>query len=155
MTYPGVSRSSLATSLILKRVCLLVMVDFARKCKSLTSTDLGLSYVAVDTLDYLMTHNRLCRRWAENYHERTKLMMDLFFSMGSQMDSRTNLEIANLTSKIARDAQRDSSSMITIAAVTMIFLPGTFISLSFTTSMYVVKFYFKIIDISCRACLTK
>ena len=38
---------------------LLVMVDFARKCKSLTSTDLGLSYVAVDTLDYLMTHNRL------------------------------------------------------------------------------------------------
>lgn len=66
--------------------------------------------------------------WVENYRERTKLIMNLFFSIGSQADSRTNLEIADLTSKIAVDAQRDSSSMITLAAVTMVFLPGTFIS---------------------------
>jgi hypothetical protein len=39
-----------------------------------------------------------------------------------------NLQISKSTSAIARDAQRDSSSMITIAAVTMFFLPGTFIS---------------------------
>ncbi|KAL8993573.1 MAG: hypothetical protein Q9169_006241 [Polycauliona sp. 2 TL-2023] len=52
------------------------------------------------------------------------------------MDSRTNLEIANLTSKIARDAQRDSSSMITIAAVTMVFLPGTFISAVFSMAFF-------------------
>ncbi|KAL8848050.1 MAG: hypothetical protein Q9221_006910 [Calogaya cf. arnoldii] len=56
--------------------------------------------------------------------------------MGSQLDSRTNLEIANLTSKIARDAQRDSSSMITIAAVTMVFLPGTFISAIFSMAFF-------------------
>jgi hypothetical protein len=55
-------------------------------------------------------------------------MMNLFFSIGSQVDNRTNLQIAELTSKISQEAKRDSSSMITIAAVTMVFLPGTFIS---------------------------
>ncbi|KAI4104313.1 MAG: hypothetical protein LQ339_003932 [Xanthoria mediterranea] len=115
---------------------LVVLIDFARRCKSLTSTELGLSYAAIDTLDHLTSRNRICRRWAENYHERTKLIMNLFFSMGSQLDSRTNLEIANLTSKIARDAQRDSSSMITIAAVTMVFLPGTFISAVFSMAFF-------------------
>lgn len=67
-------------------------------------------------------------RWVDNYRERTMLMINLFFSIASQADSRTNLEVADLTAKIAVDAQRDSSSMITIAAVTMVFLPGTFIS---------------------------
>lgn len=57
-------------------------------------------------------------------------MMNLFFNIASQVDNRTNLEIANLTSKLAADARRDSSSMITIAAVTMVFLPGTFVSVS-------------------------
>lgn len=55
-------------------------------------------------------------------------MINLFFSIASQADSRTNLAIADLTAKIAKDAQRDSSSMITIATMTMVFLPGTFIS---------------------------
>ena len=55
-------------------------------------------------------------------------MMNLFFSIASQVDNRTNLQIAELTSKISIEAKRDSSSMITIAAVTMVFLPGTFIS---------------------------
>lgn len=32
-------------------------------------------------------------------------MINLFFNIGTQIDSRTNLEIANLTSKIAVDAQ--------------------------------------------------
>ena len=57
-------------------------------------------------------------------------MIHLFFSIASQMDNRNNLNIANLTSKIAIETKRDSSSMITIAAVTMVFLPGTFISVS-------------------------
>lgn len=57
-------------------------------------------------------------------------MMNLFFDIASQVDNRTNLEIANLTSELEADARRDSSSMITIAAVTMVFLPGTFVSVS-------------------------
>ncbi|KAL8805347.1 MAG: hypothetical protein Q9182_002021 [Xanthomendoza sp. 2 TL-2023] len=98
----------------------------------MTPVDLRLSDSAIETLAYFKARTRISRRWAENYNERTRLIMNLFFSIGSQVDSRTNLEIANLTSAIARDAQRDSSSMITIAAVTMVFLPGTFISALFS-----------------------
>jgi hypothetical protein len=46
------------------------------------------------------------------------------------MNSELNVQISKATTAIARDAQRDSSSMITIAAVNMLFLPGTFISVS-------------------------
>ena len=56
--------------------------------------------------------------------------MNLLFSIAAQVDNKTNLDIADLTAKIALDTKRDSSSMITIAAVTMVFLPGTFISVS-------------------------
>ncbi|KAL8732106.1 MAG: hypothetical protein Q9181_004070 [Wetmoreana brouardii] len=83
---------------------------------------------AVETLAYYQSRNVLWKRWVEHYNERVRLMINLFFSIGSQADNRTNLKIASLTSDIAVDAQRDSSSMITIAAVTMVFLPGTFIS---------------------------
>lgn len=50
------------------------------------------------------------------------------FHRANQEENRTNTRIANLTAKIAQRTQRDSASMITIAAVTMFFLPGTFIS---------------------------
>jgi len=55
------------------------------------------------------------------------------------MDNDTNLDIAKATTAIARDAQQDSSSMITIAAVTMFFLPGTFISAIFSMVFFNVN----------------
>ncbi|KAI4240720.1 MAG: hypothetical protein L6R40_004965 [Gallowayella cf. fulva] len=112
------------------------LLEFGKTCELMTPAGLGLSDSAIETLAYFKSRNRICRRWAENYIERTRLIMDLFFSIGSQVDSRTNLEIANLTSTIARDAQRDSSSLITIAAVTMVFLPGTFISAVFSMAFF-------------------
>ncbi|PPQ90502.1 hypothetical protein CVT25_014185 [Psilocybe cyanescens] len=71
-------------------------------------------------------------RWVTNYNERTGIRINLFFNISTQTDSRINLDIARLTSKIAVSTQRDSSSMITMAAVTMFFLPGTFISALFS-----------------------
>jgi hypothetical protein len=53
----------------------------------------------------------------------------LFYRMNLR-ESRTNTRIANLTAEVTRLTQRDSASMITIAAVTMFFLPGTFVSVS-------------------------
>lgn len=50
------------------------------------------------------------------------------FHLSNQAEARTNTRIANLTAEVAKQTQRDSASMITIAAVTMFFLPGTFIS---------------------------
>ena len=48
----------------------------------------------------------------------------------SQGDNSTSLEIAKSTKSLAEESRRDSSSMITIADLTMVFLPGTFISVS-------------------------
>ncbi|KAL8736473.1 MAG: hypothetical protein Q9166_000265 [cf. Caloplaca sp. 2 TL-2023] len=112
-------------------------IELGKKCKSMTPADLGLVNTAVETMLHAKSRTRMCRRWAENYHERARLMMmSPFFSIGSQVDSRTNLDVANLTSRIAGDAQPDSSSMITIAAVTMVFLPGTFISAVFSMAFF-------------------
>lgn len=132
------------------------LLEFGKTCELMTPAGLGLSDSAIETLAYFKSRNRICRRWAENYIERTRLIMDLFFSIGSQVDSRTNLEIANLTSTIARDAQRDSSSLITIAAVTMVFLPGTFISVGLSTStpfLYTTSSASVRQCIQCRTCL--
>ena len=52
------------------------------------------------------------------------------FHLSTQVDNDLSFQISKATTALARDAQRDSSSMITIAAVTMFFLPGTFISVS-------------------------
>jgi len=52
------------------------------------------------------------------------------FHLSNQKDARTNLKIAELTKKLAEKTQRDSASMITIAAVTMFFLPMTSVSVS-------------------------
>ncbi|KAJ3515320.1 hypothetical protein NLJ89_g1831 [Agrocybe chaxingu] len=71
-------------------------------------------------------------RWAANYNERTSIRINLCFNLATQADSRTNLDIARLTGRISVSAQRDNASMITIAAVTMFFLPGSFVSALFS-----------------------
>lgn len=58
------------------------------------------------------------------------------FQLSNQRDSKTNIEIADATADVALLTQRDSASMITIAAVTMLFLPGTFISAILSTTFF-------------------
>ena len=106
------------------------LIKTAKMHQSASTSRSASSNSVVEALVYIKSRNHIWKQWVDNYNERTKLMMNLFFSIASQLDSRTNLDIANLTSKIAVETQRDSSSMITIAAVTMLFLPGTFVSVS-------------------------
>ncbi|KAJ4377402.1 hypothetical protein N0V83_000227 [Neocucurbitaria cava] len=70
------------------------------------------------------------------YHQRTNLRINLLFHLANQRESRTNTQIASSTAEVARQTQRDSASMITIAAVTMLFLPGTFISAILSTTFF-------------------
>jgi len=58
------------------------------------------------------------------------------FQLSNQRDSKTNIKIADATADVALLTQRDSASMITIAAVTMLFLPGTFISAILSTTFF-------------------
>lgn len=45
-------------------------------------------------------------------------------------------EVAIQTREVARQTQRDSASMITIATMTLLFLPGTFISSIMSTTFF-------------------
>ncbi len=45
-----------------------------------------------------------------------------------QKDNLTDIEVAADSRSIAQASKRDSSAMKTIAVLTMVFLPGTFVS---------------------------
>ncbi|KAK2766863.1 hypothetical protein FQN54_006177 [Arachnomyces sp. PD_36] len=66
---------------------------------------------------------------------REKTRINLLFHLANQAESRANIqiatqnnEVAELTAELAKRTQRDGAAMITIAAVTMFFLPGTFVA---------------------------
>ena len=84
----------------------------------------------VESIAYLASKLRIWRRWVANYNKRTQIRIDLFYNLANQNDNRNNIEIARLTKDIAQESRKDSSSMITIAVLTMLFLPGTFVSVS-------------------------
>lgn len=71
----------------------------------------------LDSLEYLLSKSSKMKRWAKNYAERTGIRINLIYNLATQADSRTNLEIARLSSRIAVSTQQDSSSMITCVSV--------------------------------------
>ncbi|TFK27527.1 hypothetical protein FA15DRAFT_666364, partial [Coprinopsis marcescibilis] len=85
-----------------------------------------------DSIEYLLSRVIIWKRWSQNYTDRTSILINELFNLASQWDNQTNLHIADYTSKIATISQRDSSSMIAMAAVTMVFLPGAFVSALFS-----------------------
>lgn len=64
-------------------------------------------------LKFVRDRNHLRRRWVSSFGERTNLIIHFVFSIDSQINNQTNLEIAETTSIIAKETQRDNSSMIT------------------------------------------
>lgn len=77
-----------------------------------------------ETLSYIIESMAKQRLSFESYKTRKDITMDLVSNLLAQEDVETSL-------KLAKDAKRDSSSMNVIALMTMIFLPGTFIAVSF------------------------
>ncbi|RFU34190.1 hypothetical protein B7463_g2176, partial [Scytalidium lignicola] len=59
-------------------------------------------------------------RWVTAYLERTNIRINLMHNLASQ-------KVAGETTSIALQTQRDSVSMFTLAMVTAVFLPGTFV----------------------------
>ncbi|KAF2099787.1 hypothetical protein NA57DRAFT_75292 [Rhizodiscina lignyota] len=57
-------------------------------------------------------------------------------SQQTTLDGETNIIIANNSYLAAEEARRDSASMKTIAVVTLVFLPGTFVAAIFSMSMF-------------------
>ena len=67
----------------------------------------------VEKLKYLRSRNHIWKRWVDSYRERTNILMSLYFDIATRNDNTTNLKIAYLTGKIAKETRRDSSAMIT------------------------------------------
>lgn len=63
-------------------------------------------------------------------------MMSAIYNLIAQKDSNVGLRLANHSRTLAIESKRDSSSMKTIATVTMAFLPGTFVSSFFAMPMF-------------------
>lgn len=66
-----------------------------------------------DSLQHLRSRTCEWHRWLKNFRERTNIRIQLGFHLSSQKDNKTNREIAESTSEIAKQTQRDSSAMIT------------------------------------------
>lgn len=77
----------------------------------------------IDILEYLYSSMDKQKMWLHNYRDRKDIAMSLVFNLVTQQDAANNM-------KIATEMKRDSSSMNGIALLTMIFLPGTFTSVS-------------------------
>ena len=58
----------------------------------------------------------------------SSLIISKLFNLTAQRDQNLSIQIAKDSRSLATSSARDSTSMKTIAAVTMIFLPGTFIA---------------------------
>lgn len=83
-----------------------------------------------DSLAHIKNRIYCWKHWILNYQRLTNIRINSFFNLASQADNRTNLDIARNSKAIAEETRKDSSSMITMATLTMLFLPGTFVSVS-------------------------
>lgn len=76
-----------------------------------------------NTLEYIFSSLECERRWLYSYKSRKETAMNLVFNLVTQNDNATTVDISYAMKK-------DSSSMNTIAILTMVFLPGTAIAVS-------------------------
>ncbi|KAH0496822.1 hypothetical protein TgHK011_004167 [Trichoderma gracile] len=81
------------------------------------------------SLEYLDSSCRSLTYLVSDYSGRTKTRIDLLYHLTNQAESQSTRELAEL-------ARQDSAAMLTIAAVTLLFLPGTFIASILSTTIF-------------------
>lgn len=72
-----------------------------------------------DSISYIISSMEKQRMWFLNYKQRKDSTMSLVYNLVTQQDAANNIQISH-------SMKQDSTSMNAIAALTMIFLPGTF-----------------------------
>lgn len=72
-----------------------------------------------DSISYLISSMQKQKIWFLNYKQRKDSTMSLVYNLVTQQDAANNIQIAH-------SMKQDSTSMNAIAALTMVFLPGTF-----------------------------
>ena len=67
---------------------------------------------------------------AEAWKHKATILVQTLFTLTTQRDRDISIQIAYDSRMLAQKATRDSTSMKAIAAVTMCFLPGTFVAIN-------------------------
>ena len=75
----------------------------------------------IDMTSHLVTSMEKQHMWFLNYRGRKDVVMNMIFHFNTQEDALNSIELA-------ADMKRDSTSMTSIALLTMVFLPGTFVA---------------------------
>lgn len=76
---------------------------------------------------------------AETWKHKAGILVQTVFTLATQRDTGISIDIAHDSRTLAQQATRDSTSMKAIAAVTMCFLPGTFVAVSRLHSCRILK----------------
>lgn len=76
---------------------------------------------AEDSISYVIDSMRKQKIWFLNYKQRKDSTMSLVYNLVTQQDASNNFQIS-------QSMKQDSTSMNAIAALTMAFLPGTFVA---------------------------
>ncbi|KAJ5913911.1 hypothetical protein N7504_002794 [Penicillium tannophilum] len=72
-----------------------------------------------DSISYIISSMEKQKIWFLNYKQRKDSTMSLVYNLVTQQDAANNIQISH-------SMKQDSTSMNAIAALTMVFLPGTF-----------------------------
>ncbi|OCK75511.1 hypothetical protein K432DRAFT_308343 [Lepidopterella palustris CBS 459.81] len=83
------------------------------------SSPLFLYHRANDSIEYVIKSMEKQKIWFLNYKNRKDSVMNLVYNLVTQQDAANNIILAS-------SMKEDSTSMNAIAALTMVFLPGTF-----------------------------
>ncbi|KAK2882501.1 hypothetical protein FQN49_000300 [Arthroderma sp. PD_2] len=94
----------------------------ARLHKVLSAPEMGYDRAA-DSINYIIESLQKQKIWFLNYKNRKDSTMTLVYNLVTQQDAANNMQLA-------ASMKRDSTSMNAIAALTMVFLPGTFTAVS-------------------------
>ncbi|CAN9147436.1 unnamed protein product [Alternaria sp. RS040] len=102
--------------------------DMATKLTSLGKDERRPRQRTVDMANYLVTSIAKQHMWFLNYRGRKDVVMNLILHLNAQEHTLNTIQVA-------ADTKRDSTSMTSIALLTMVFLPGTFTAVSLTPVM--------------------
>ncbi|OAG14043.1 hypothetical protein CC77DRAFT_1035879 [Alternaria alternata] len=103
--------------------------DMATKLTSLGEDERGPRQRTVDMANYLVTSMEKQHMWFLNYRGRKDVIMNLISHLNAQEHTLNTIQIA-------AETKRDSTSMTSIALLTMVFLPGTFTAIVLSAGIF-------------------
>lgn len=87
--------------------------------------------VVASSLSLCTSFSRERLEQVRTLRNRIQIQLSVVANIIAQNDNRTNISIAEASRRIAFETKRDSDAMKTIAALTMVFLPATFVATLF------------------------